>query len=310
MSAGYDALRRRAAWLDLTDRGKIFALGEDRARLLHAMTTNHVQQLQPSQGCYAFFLNAQGRILGDVNLFCLEDRFLLDVEPETRHSLYQHLDKFIIADDVTLEDASERMAVLGVEGPQSGEALAAMGAPVPETPFGHAAWEGRTVARVSFTGAEGFRIFAPPEDLPALAANLEAADAEAARLVRLENGKPRYGEDIFDTTLTAETQQNHALHFSKGCYLGQEVVERVRSRGHVNRLLVAVEIEGSEPPEPHAILTVDGAEVGRMCSSGFSPAMGRVVGLAYIRVSHAAPGAVLSAAGKSCLVRQHPAGRL
>src|SRR6266404_5485699 len=105
MGPGYKELREKAAFLDLSARGKIFASGEDRARLLHAMTTNHVQQLAPGHGCYAFFLNPQGRILSDVNLFALPGRILLDLEPETRERVYQHLDHYIIADDVTLEDA-------------------------------------------------------------------------------------------------------------------------------------------------------------------------------------------------------------
>src|SRR6476661_5547551 len=100
MGRGYQALRETAGTLDLSARGKIFLTGEDRVRLLHAMTTNHIQQLQPGQGCYAFFLNPQGRILADANVFCRQDDFLLDVEPETRERLYQHLDKYIIADDV------------------------------------------------------------------------------------------------------------------------------------------------------------------------------------------------------------------
>src|SRR5579864_3168752 len=103
---GYDALRTRAAYLDLSGRGKIKLTGEDRARLLHAMTTNHIEQLTPGAGCYAYFLSAQGRILADVNVLCRDDHFLLDTEPETRQSLHQHLDHFIIADDVTLEDLS------------------------------------------------------------------------------------------------------------------------------------------------------------------------------------------------------------
>src|SRR5579864_3455258 len=93
---GYDALRTRAAWLDLSGRGKIRMTGEDRARLLHAMTTNHIQQLTPGTGCYAYFLSAQGRILSDVNVLCREDHLLLDTEPETGAKVYEHLDKFII----------------------------------------------------------------------------------------------------------------------------------------------------------------------------------------------------------------------
>src|SRR5258705_8172653 len=112
MGPGYRALREAAAYLDLSTRGKIFLTGEDRVRLLHAMTTNHVQQLEPGQGCYVFFLNPQGRILADANLFVTPDRILLDVEPEVRERVYQHLEKYIIADDVTLEDASDSLSAL------------------------------------------------------------------------------------------------------------------------------------------------------------------------------------------------------
>src|SRR4051794_16112399 len=101
---GYQALRESAAWIDLSGRGKIRLTGEDRARLLHAMTTNEIQKLAPGQGSYTFFLNAQGRILADANVVILEDTVLLDTEPETRERVFQHLDQFIIADDVTLED--------------------------------------------------------------------------------------------------------------------------------------------------------------------------------------------------------------
>src|SRR5580704_1402677 len=102
MLSGYDALRTAAAWLDLTARGRIYVTGEDRARLLHAITTNHVLQLTPGTGCYTFFLNAQGHILADANLLCLADRILLDTEPETRARVFSHVDKYIIADDVAL----------------------------------------------------------------------------------------------------------------------------------------------------------------------------------------------------------------
>src|SRR5258706_13325990 len=136
--AGYDALRSTAAWLDLSSRGKIVVTGEDRARLLHAMTTNQIQQLQPGEGCYAFFLNAQGRILADANVFCRQDDFLLDVEPETREPLLQHLDKFIIADDVTLDDATSRMATLDLEGPEAVALAARLRVTAPKRPWTHA----------------------------------------------------------------------------------------------------------------------------------------------------------------------------
>jgi len=289
MPSGYQALRSGAAWLDLSARGKIYVTGEDRARLLHAMTTNHIQQLNPGEHCYAFFLNAQGRILADAHILCLPDRFLLDTEPETRASLFQHLDKYIIADDVTLEDVTDRLSTISVEGPQA-EALL--------PPMEH--------ARISSTGQPGFRIFTPAKaDLVRQleAAGAVAASAQEARLVRLENGVPRYGEDIFENTLPQETQLHHALHFQKGCYLGQEIVERIRSRGHVNRLLVSLTIEAQEPPEKGTSLTADGKPVGEITSAAFSPALGKVVALAYVRVPHNKPGTPLAAGASSASVR-------
>jgi len=291
MGPGYQALRETAGALDLSVRGKIFVTGEDRVRLLHAMTTNHVQQLEPGQGCYVFFLNPQGRILADANLFVTPDRILLDVEPEVRERVYQHLDKYIIADDVTLEDASDSLSALAIEGPTAEQVLRSMGAPVPDAAYSHLEWKGGLVARVSSTGASGFRIFAPKENLPAL----DLADADSARVVRIEHAKPRYGEDITDSALPQETQQMHALHFSKGCYIGQEIVERVRSRGHVNRLLVGLHIAAKDHVTAGTKLTADGAEVGEITSAAFSPAQGRTVALGYVRAQFAGPGAAVKA---------------
>jgi len=282
---GYEALRDRAAWIDLSARGKIKLTGEDRARLLHAMTTNHIQQLTPALGCYAFFLNDKGRVLADAYVLCRPDHFLLDVEPEAREPLYQHLDRYIIADDVTLEDVTDSTATIAVEGPQAVEVLERAGAPVPEAEYSTVDWDNTVVARLNSTGAEGFFVFAPASEKLALIARLEAAGAEpadavAARVVRIEHGKPRYGEDISERFLAQEANQPQALNFSKGCYLGQEIVERVRSRGQIHRVLKPLILEMKEPPAPGAKLE-DASEI---TSAAYSPALGKVVALAYVRV--------------------------
>ncbi|HEV8040409.1 MAG TPA: glycine cleavage T C-terminal barrel domain-containing protein [Bryobacteraceae bacterium] len=280
---GYDALRNGAAWLDLSTRGKIKLLGEDRARLLHAMTTNHIQQLAPGTGCYAFFLTVQGRILADVNVLCRPDHFLLDLEPETREKVYQHLDHYIIADDVTLEDATDSTATIAVEGPKSAEVLHAAGAPTPEVDYSSAEWGTRLVARLNSTGSPGFFVFAPESEKAELIAQLEAAgavagDAEAFNVVRLEHGKARYGEDLSERFLAQEANRPHALHFSKGCYLGQEIVERVRSRGQIHRVLMPLVLDAKEPPVPGTKLPI-----GEITSAAYSPALDKVVALAYVR---------------------------
>jgi aminomethyltransferase len=280
---GYDALRNGAAWLDLSTRGKIKLLGEDRARLLHAMTTNHIQQLAPGTGCYAFFLTVQGRILADVNVLCRPDHFLLDLEPETREKVYQPLDHYIIADDVTLEDATDSTATIAVEGPKSAEVLHAAGAPTPEVDYSSAEWGTRLVARLNSTGSPGFFVFAPESEKAELIAQLEAAgavagDAEAFNVVRLEHGKARYGEDLSERFLAQEANRPHALHFSKGCYLGQEIVERVRSRGQIHRVLMPLVLDAKEPPVPGTKLPI-----GEITSAAYSPALDKVVALAYVR---------------------------
>lgn len=298
MTEGYRALREGAALIDLGGRGKIRATGEDRVRLLHAMTTNHVEQLVPGQGCYAFFLNAQGRILADVNLLCFEDQFLLDTEPETREKVFTHLDKYIIADDVTIEDVTEQIATIGLEGPQAGQLLASLGAPAPAASHETATWNEWTVARLSASGAEGYWIMAPAPDKAALTERLRQAGAAAAeagdiRTVRLEHGRPRYGEDLTEKHIANEAQVMRALHFHKGCYLGQEIVERVRSRGQVHRRLVRLEIRSVEPPAPGAELTAEDKVVGEITSAAYSPAAGAVVALGYVRDHHAREGAEL-----------------
>ncbi len=303
MTPGYRALRESAAWLDLSRRGKILARGQDRVRLLHAMTTNHVEQLAPGSGCYAFFLDAHGHILGDVNLFAMPDHHLLDTEPETVRNLYEHLDRHIIADDVTLEDVTGATATLALEGPKAADMLASLGAPAPEAAYSHAPWGSMTVARVSSTGAPGFFVLAPVAERDEIlrrlgSAGAVAATAEDALVVRLENDKPRYGEDITADHLPQETQLLHAVHFNKGCYIGQEIVERIRSRGHVNRLLVRLAIEGTQIP------------AGEVTSAAYSPALGKVIAFAYLRAEHARAGTKLLVEGRQAevLASLPPAG--
>ena len=302
MDPGYQALREGAAWLDLSARGRLRATGEDRARWLHAMLSNRVQQLQPGQGCYAFLLNAQGRILADLNLLCCGSSFLLDTEPETRRSSFEHLDRHIIADDVILEDVTEQTTALGLEGPLAEGVLRALGAPVPIADYSHAEWPLGLVACLSSTGAPGFALIAPRLERAGLLARLESAGAvaaspQAARIVRIEHGRPRYGEDFTDRHLPQETQLLHALHFNKGCYLGQEIVERIRSRGGVHRFLERLSIDATQPPPPGTKIVAAEKDVGELASAAWSPAAGQVLALGYLRLGEFPPGAPLQAAG-------------
>jgi tRNA-modifying protein YgfZ len=299
---GYEALREDAAWIDVSKRGKLRFTGEDRVRFLHAMCTNNVRDLQPGQGLYAFFLNEKGHILGDAYIYNFGDSFLLDTEPETVDKLRQHLDKYIIADDVTVEDETSQWAVIGLEGPRARELATDLGISVPDSAFGIREWGQGFVAHVAITGGDGIRIFVPPAQKGDLTERLRKHDlpeatAEEARVVRLENGVPRYGEEISERYLVQETQAMHAVHLNKGCYLGQEIVERVRSRGQVHRLLMPVRLKTTVVPAPGAKLTAEGKDVGEIASAAYSPSLEEVVGLAYVRTEVAQEKPPLQLAG-------------
>jgi folate-binding protein YgfZ len=285
---GYEALRESAAWMDLSARGKLRASGEDRARLLHAMSTNHIQDLQPWDGLYAFFLTAQGRILADANIYNRGETLFLDTEPETSDKLRNHLERYIIADDVTIEDETGQWVAIGLEGPQSLEYAEKLGISISGKKYSVTDWGTGFVARAASTGPEGIRIFllaGHKGDLMRRLAEVAIPNATAseARIVRLENGIPRYGEDITERYLPEETQAMHAVHFNKGCYLGQEIVERVRSRAQIHRLLTPVRIQNSSVPAAGTKLSVEGKDVGEITSAAYSPNFGEVVGLAYLR---------------------------
>lgn len=310
MTSGYEALRHGAAILDLSARARIIARGRDRARLLHNLTSNDVKKMTPGEARYAFLLSPQGRIQADLYLLSFAEHFLIDAEPELREKVLQHVRRYIIADQVELEDVTQSTACVGVEGPGAAAVLAQMGAPLPGD-YAHAAWQDRTVAGIAATGQPGVRIYCPLDASVDLIAKLQSAGAQPAsagdaRIVRIENGKPRYGEDIFEKSLPQETQQMHAVSFTKGCYLGQEIVERIRAQGHVNKKLVRLEIAGAEPPAAGAKAktndAANAAEAGEISSAVYSPQSGNVAALAYLRTQFATPGINLLVLGRAARV--------
>jgi len=306
--SGYEALRTTAAWIDLSDRGKIRVTGEDRARLLHAMSTNDVQHLAPGEGVYAFFLTSVGRILADSYIYNLGESLFLDTGPETAGKLAAHLDKYIIADDAVLENETEQWACIGLEGPRAVEIASQTGISVADAAYAVRHWQSGFTSRVSSTGAGGFRLFVPSTFRSELVEKLEAADvpqarAPEARIVRIENGIPQYGDEISERYLVQETQQMHAIHPNKGCYLGQEIVERVRSRGQVHRMLMRVRIHASNVPPPGTKLIAGTENAAEIASAEFSPALGEVVGLAYVRAEAAHTKPQLTVAGSNPAVK-------
>ncbi len=285
----YEALRTSAAYLDLSTRGKLRLTGEDRARLLHAMSSNDVNHLGLDRVLYAFFLTAQGRILADAYILNLGESLWLDTEPELGPKLFAHLDKYIIADDVTIDDETNAYAVIGLEGPEFEAAARQLQLPVPGSKDEIRPWGEGFIIRAATTAGDGLRIFLPIGRKLEFVTQLQdagftQASADEADVVRIENGIPSYGTDIGERYLVQETGLLHAIHTNKGCYLGQEIVERVRSQGQVHRHLSRVRITGKNVPLPGTKLTtIDGKNGGEITSSAYSPAFDEIVALAYLR---------------------------
>ena len=242
------ALRSGCGVFHLAWRGLITAGGKDRVRWLHNMVTNNVRDLAVNRGVYAFVLNAQGRILGDLTIYNLGESLLLETDLSQIEPLLTTMKRYIIMDKVELTDARDRFAAIGVCGPQSEDVLAKAG-------FNVHGMEPLEVREQDVNGLKcriirggeqkpgWYELWSSPEDSQRLFDQLHLAGAtsvgtEALEQWRVLHGIPQYGQDIRDRDLPQETGQAQALHFTKGCYIGQEIVERIRSRGQVHRRFV------------------------------------------------------------------------
>jgi len=298
----YQALRNRAATIPLEGRGFIRLGDEDRVRLLHAMCTNAIDHLQPGEGTKALLLNDKGRILAEFAVLCRSCDLLLDTEAATRELVLNHLDHYIIMDMVELEDLSDQWRVMGLEGPLAADLLVAMGPALPSVDFGHLPWEDAILANNSFTGGPGYRLYTPVASAAGWTRRLRdagfaACDEATADVVRMEYGRPRHGVEYSVQHLVHEALLLDYISFTKGCYLGQEIVERVRSRGNVNRLLARLVLNSNEIPVPETSVMVAGAECGKVLSAAYSPALGKTIVWALLRAEQAQAGSSLHILG-------------
>ena len=257
-SSEFRALTNTVAVYDLGYRTRIAVTGPDSLRWLNGMVSNAIQTLPEGHGNYSLILNAQGRIQGDAYIYrAADDRLLLDTDRSQAAHLLAHLDHFIIMDDVELRDLDASTTAIGVAGPNAASFLTAMGLDV-------ANLEPLQFAPASIGGAEltlvhGYSVLVPryelwfePRHAAAIwdaltAAGAQPAGVEAVESLRIFEGTPRYGVDITERLLPQEVNQPRALNFNKGCYLGQEIVERIRSRATIHRRLAHFALEGSLP---------------------------------------------------------------
>ncbi|HUK88585.1 MAG TPA: hypothetical protein VLT85_13035 [Terriglobales bacterium] len=306
------ALRAGCGLFDLGWRAKLLITGSDRVRWMNGMVTNNIRDLAPGHGNYNFLLNAQGHIQGDLYVYNRGEYLLADTDAAQAPRLREIFEKYIIMDDVEITDAGEKLTALGVAGPRSRGVLEAAGlklralAPLEVEDL---TWNAVGLSLVRRQGdVERHEVWLAPANASALWDALVKAGAlrvgsEALELRRVELGAPRYGVDIRERDLPQETGQERALNFTKGCYLGQEIVERIRSRGAVHRAFTAFRVADAAVGPGDKVLA-GGKEAGEITSVACLPSEKGpcTLALGYIRRETAAPGAEVEIGGSKATV--------
>jgi folate-binding protein YgfZ len=290
------ALLQNTGLSPLHNTGWIRVTGEDRVRWLNGMVTNSIQHLTPGEGTYNFLLSVQGRIQGDAFIFARPDDLLMETGSTQVAGLIALLDRFIIMDDVELADISSTRSGLLVAGPKATSLLQQIGLAAGDL-------EALAMRSLNWNDTEvdvlhtysplvpRYELWADEATTAKLASTLQdvgttLCEEQTLEWLRVLEGTPQIGTDIRDRELPQETGQTRALHFAKGCYLGQEIVERIRSRGNVHRTFSGFRLAG-ELPATGAALEADGKQIGELTTVAAIPLPGEAhtinLGLGYIR---------------------------
>jgi folate-binding protein YgfZ len=295
------AVREGVGLVDRSEHGVLEVTGRDRATFLHALVSNEVKALAPGQGCAATLLDVHGKVQFVLYLWVLGDKILILTPPGMAAQAMDAFDKYLFSEKAHFRDATGEWALLMLAGPRA-SALAdrLAGTRPPEGAWSSVAGriEGADVLLVrggGETGADEVWIAVAAAEVArvreaALAGGARVVGAEAFEVLRIEAGTPRFGRDVDDTVLLPEIPSATLVSHSKGCYPGQEVVVRIRDRGHVNRMLRGLVVEADAVPESGAQVFADGAAVGHVTSATRSPALGRTLALAFVRRQQAEAG--------------------
>jgi len=312
----FRALCSASGVYELVSRVKIRLTGSDRTRWLNGMVTNNVRDLSVGGGVYTFLLNPQGHILGDLHAFSLGEHILLETDEAQLEKILATFDHYIIMDDVEVTKVTDTITI-GITGPTAAQVLVAAGLDVPALQplqVADLAWRGHnmTMVRVGSERYPSFELWSRPEPGPGVRAALLSAGAtpvgsEALELYRIALGVPRYGQDIRERDLPQETEQQRALNFNKGCYVGQEIVERIRSRGNIHRKFTGFLVHG-QPPAPGTNIQSQGKDVGSVTSSAAIPTSDgeQTVALGYIRREVGNAGKEVQVAESTAVVTELP----
>ena len=307
------AARTSAVLFEGTARGLVEVSGSDRVRWLDGMISGDVGKLEAADdgaGCYATLLTNRGAIVADLHVGRLGERFWLESTRSEIPRISMALDRFIIADDVNLVDRSEEFAVWGLEGPLAGQILSAAIGDGTHLPAGdcwgevNIAGADVVVGAFGWSGESAYQLRLAPSAKDIVAEALDAAagsplirgDETALEVLRVEAGIPALGSELDEEVLPPEARLERAIATDKGCYVGQEIVARLRARGQVNHLLVGLKFEPETKAAVGVALLSGGKSTGEVTTLVESPDLGPIA-LGYVRRDHAEPGTVVDFEG-------------
>jgi folate-binding protein YgfZ len=298
----YSAVREgRAGLIDLAPRGRILVSGSEAVMFLNGLITNDMKTLAANSWMRAAFPNVQGRLLAVVRILNRADGFLIDTEAETHDKVVQLLGRFTLAGDFRVTDLTDQTACYSVQGTESaaivrqvfGETATSKPGQVAIAKIDHS---DVTIICDTHTAEDGFDLFVERNDADQLQSTLMSAGAElvsdaTAEVLRIEAGIPRYGIDMDETTIVTETNLDDAVSFTKGCYLGQEIIVRIKHRGHVAKKITGLTFPDRIEIENGAkIVSDDDKEIGRVTSSTFSPTLNQTIALGYVKYDYREAG--------------------
>ena len=307
-NAEHRALTESVALVDLSFRGCLAVLGDDRVKFINGQVTNEVAALKPGQGCYAALVNAKAKMQADLHVYRLADELILDFEPGLLEAVTERLESHIIADQVELIDASPHFGLLSLQGPKTADALASLGLALPGEAFAHVKSPLDDLGEVYVMnngryGVAGCDLYIPTGHLAKATGRLAKAVEgqggclagwQAPEIGRVAAGIPRFGADMDNKTLPPEAGlETRAISYTKGCYIGQEIIARIRTYGRVNRSLVGYCLDTDLAIDTE-LVGDSGKTVGTLTSVVNSPQFGRIA-LGLAKRGNESPGQVFTA---------------
>ena len=312
-------VRKGAGIMDASHRGKVRISGRDRTAYLQKILSQDVNKLTPGSGAYSTLLDVKGRMLAYMRIYCDEESFLIDTEPGLAEKIVQTLNHYLFREDVAIEDVTLKYGLVTIQGPRSRELLSRVTG-IEISDMAECAHLNPVindihckVVRTTYTGEEGYDIYAPWDDLHPLWLHtlwrwltkenennppITLFGLDALETLRIEAGTPLYSVDMDEDTIPIEANLDHAISYDKGCYIGQETISRIKFRGHVNRTFTGFAISDKE------VIPVKGDKVykvihdiehpiGVITSGCLSPTLNRPIALGYIRIEHSEPGEIV-----------------